>query len=733
MAIGSVSYGAPIRMASPLGGPDTYYGWDRPVAVDINGDGTDEIIIAPSDGMTGTNDRPDARPLTILMFNGTSLVDVSSSIVNVVPSVHLLRNFIVADFNGDGIDDVFLGTTGSEGQAPFFLGEQNHLLLSNGSGGYTNATANLPQLTDFTHGPAAADFDGDGDIDIFVNNLDEDDHTASYLLLNDGTGNFSAPLFTQGGDFRAPNFSAGFEVGAAYNATIMDFGADGAPDIYLASFTDYSVDPPVAAGAFARNDGQGNFTLVFDPTFGSPAPVAPLGDNSPEVMNSGDIDNDGDLDVVVWWWVNAPVLGSYFQLLRNDAAAGYTDVSGQVQGQEGGQLLEYAIGGPSFDLIDLDADGDLDIVKNAWTEGFSAKATFVFLNDGAGNFSRIASSEFPAEQAYVYADVNGDWIPDLVDAGSNFNLNPMRHFVGVQLAQINGSVDRAGWGTNDRIAGGNAADRLTGNGGNDSLNGNGGDDILVGGAGDDILEGRAGNDVAVYSGDRSSYQVSAQSNGTYRIVDLRAGSPDGADILWDVEQVGFVDGQFAVTDLVTLASWYTFGASTALVAATYQFFTNAIPTANGFEFLISSTANPNDLNDPYYEQFNTENRYINFASNLGTEGEGAAAFEAKFGALNFEETVKAVYLEVTGSALTGGALQFFLDGQDFYEAVAQSRVVRAGVDLAEGIKIVAIGSILNEAVKSGAGPYADAIEVLVADVAPDGLSPNLGEDLFAVA
>jgi Tol biopolymer transport system component len=170
-----------------------------------------------------------------------------------------------------------------------------------------------------------------------------------------------------------------------------------------------------------------------------------------------------------------------------------------------------------------------------------------------------------------------------------------------------------------------------------------------------------------------------------------------------------------------------------VVASTYQFFSGKIPSASGFEYLISSPNNPNDLNDSYYDQFNRENRFINFASNLGTEGLGAAAFEAKFGALSFEQTIKAAYLEIMGTELDGGALEFFLNGQGFYQELAQARVVRSDVDLAEATKIVAIGSILNEAVKSGVGRYAQEVEGLIADLQDDGKSSLLGHDLFAVA
>lgn len=48
---------------------------------------------------------------------------------------------------------------------------------------------NLPQVSDFSHGSSAADVDGDGDIDVWVNNLGGGE-APSYLLLNDGSRAF---------------------------------------------------------------------------------------------------------------------------------------------------------------------------------------------------------------------------------------------------------------------------------------------------------------------------------------------------------------------------------------------------------------------------------------------------------------------------------------------------------------------------------------------------------------
>ncbi|WP_369062392.1 hypothetical protein ABOZ73_08900 [Caulobacter sp. 73W] len=88
--------------------------------------------------------------------------------------------------------------------------------------------------------------------------------------------------------------------------------------------------------------------------------------------------------------------------------------------------------------------------------------------------------------------------------------------------------------------------------------------------------------------------------------------------------------------------------TTGVAHSVYKYFTGSPPTEAGMEYLIDSAANPNDLTDPYYQKFSVENRFINFAVNLGKEGEGRAKFEADYGALTFSEAVSKAYGEIIG-------------------------------------------------------------------------------------
>jgi hypothetical protein len=159
----------------------------------------------------------------------------------------------------------------------------------------------------------------------------------------------------------------------------------------------------------------------------------------------------------------------------------------------------------------------------------------------------------------------------------------------------------------------------------------------------------------------------------------------------------------------------------------YQFFTGKSPSKAGLDYLTHSDANPTDLNDPYYLQFNLENRYINFAANLGLFGEGAAAFKTNFGGLGFAAFVDAAYEAVIGQSLAQAAgIDVAAAKADItarkanFEQLARDRGVigpnatTEQVDL--GIKASLIGYLLVEGVKADVGKYAAGANNFVAAV-----------------
>lgn len=98
------------------------------------------------------------------------------------------------------------------------------------------------------------------------------------------------------------------------------------------------------------------------------------------------------------------------------------------------------------------------------------------------------------------------------------------------------NVDVLGNGLDNVISGNNGNNTLVGDGGSDFLTGGSGDDVLNGGSGNDVLDGGGGVDEAVFSGPRSSYTLTHNSNGSWSV-----SGPEGSDTLTTVERAVFSD------------------------------------------------------------------------------------------------------------------------------------------------------------------------------------------------
>ncbi len=155
---------------------------------------------------------------------------------------------------------------------------------------------------------------------------------------------------------------------------------------------------------------------------------------------------------------------------------------------------------------------------------------------------------------------------------------------------------------------------------------------------------------------------------------------------------------------------HTADADTSVATQAYAFFTGLTPSAAGMAFLTFSPSNPNDLNDPYYAQFNLENRYINFAANLGVAGAGAAAFAAAYGSLTFGQAVAQAYDAVLGDANATAAgvdvtaaIAAVTADQSYFQFYGQ---MTSNTDL--GTKAAMVGYLIAEGTKADIGAFAVA-------------------------
>ena len=169
--------------------------------------------------------------------------------------------------------------------------------------------------------------------------------------------------------------------------------------------------------------------------------------------------------------------------------------------------------------------------------------------------------------------------------------------------------------------------------------------------------------------------------------------------------------------------------TTSVASLAYNFFTGSTPYSHGFDYLVSAGGpNANNLNSAYYQSFNVDNRYINFAMNLGKTGEGATWFNANYGALTMSQAVAKAYAEIFGivpdAAKVNSLLNDLVPNGQGGTYTRQQYFASYGNDGPEGLgtKAAMVGWLLSAAAKEDTGTYAKANDAFLADLANDGVA-----------
>jgi len=228
-----------------------------------------------------------------------------------------------ADYNGDGFLDLYLANYG--------VGAKNQLYRNNGDGTFTDVTdeAGVGDRS-WSWMAVWADVNGDNLPDLYVVNGRYPAGEPNTLYLNRGDGTFA---------------NVGREAGVAdahwgLGAAFADVDNDGDLDLFVSNY--------VGPNALYLNDGQGRFTLAAES-----AGLADLGWGKGPTF--GDLDHDGYLDL---YEGDCKVAN---QLYRNNGDGTFTNIAGDNPAV---QCAAVRTKGTSF--ADVDGDGDLDLYVVNW-------------------------------------------------------------------------------------------------------------------------------------------------------------------------------------------------------------------------------------------------------------------------------------------------------------------------------------------------------------------------------
>ncbi|NND88189.1 MAG: T9SS type A sorting domain-containing protein [Flavobacteriaceae bacterium] len=343
-----------------------------------------------------------------------------------------------------------------------------------------NLVDNSQTTANAANSVTAADFDGDGDIDIVGASFQSD---VFMLYRNDGAGNFSPEIieddpavangarFVRAADINQDGFmdvigtSSSADVylwfqndGSGFFTTIVIDSGSLANEAYGMDAADFNDDGNIDlvgganfgnAVAIYANDGTGTFTLFSNLSGGAitdgvrAVEVADLdGDTDPDILvaaNDGDtyswFENDGSGIFTNHIISNSANANGASQIKAADldgdgdldvvGASNLADVFLWFENDGAQNFTEriidattYSDGPRGVTLTDLDQDGDIDVITASITQDVFA----FYENDGSGVFSPNLISDVQAETSGAFsvttADVDGDAVEDVIVAAN---------------------------------------------------------------------------------------------------------------------------------------------------------------------------------------------------------------------------------------------------------------------------------------------------------------------------
>lgn len=306
------------------------------------------------------------------------------------------------DFDLDGWPDLFL-VGGNPSRPP-------RLYHNQGDGTFAPAESLLPTLPAVEmSGSVFADYDNDGDLDLYIYTdhvtwesapeTNPKDGPANLLLRNrlrEGAGD--GPLFEEVAaeagvqDLADPPLGEDYPGYRAKTASFLDYDRDGCVDLFVGHWVMNSGGDPANRDRLFRNRCDGTFEDVTVSS-GLRADDDPLLDRAALASIGAHLDGDLWPDLYV---VNAgggtearPYIDDLFY--RNNGDGTFTEVGESLPG-----ICDDSQAGMGIDVADLDLDGDWDAYISdlrSTTNDARPKGNVLYLGDGSGGFADNTAPE----------------------------------------------------------------------------------------------------------------------------------------------------------------------------------------------------------------------------------------------------------------------------------------------------------------------------------------------------
>ncbi len=301
------------------------------------------------------------------------------------------------DADSDGDIDIYLVNSGywqdSAAKDADELGT-SILYENRGDGTFRDITAaaGVGNRGNYGQGVACADYDNDGNVDIYVTNFGH-----NTLYRNNGDGTFT-DVTTQAG-IKCPEWSS--------SATFLDYDRDGHLDVFVVNYLVYSLDvvyrpcgedgtvtychPSLFEGApdrLYRNNGDGTFTDVTEAA--GVGNIGGLFHGKGLGVVSADFNNDGAPDLYV---ANDDTRNDFFYNNGDGTFSEISTLAGCAYSFNG-----VSQAGMGVATGDYNADGRLDI----FVTNLSYETNALYRNNGDGTFTDVIYEAHLGKESYLY-------------------------------------------------------------------------------------------------------------------------------------------------------------------------------------------------------------------------------------------------------------------------------------------------------------------------------------------